>query len=61
MNRCSTRFKRSAEFSDLQHNSQFSFFSVFQACEVDVFEHPRFRDEFSHLVFKSFDATERLR
>ena len=57
MNRCSTRFKRSAEFSDLQHNSQFSFSSVYQACEVDVFEHPRFCDEFSHQVHEGLDAT----
>ena len=27
------------------------------ASEVDVFEHPRFCDEFSHLVNRSFDAT----
>ena len=27
------------------------------ASEVDVFEHPRFCDEFSHLVDRGFDAT----
>ena len=28
--------------------------------EVDVFDHPRFCDEFSHLVNRGFDATASL-
>ena len=33
---------------------------VYQVCEVDVFEQPRFCDEFSHLVTICFVATESL-
>ena len=50
LNRCFRRFKLSLEYSDWLLSSQSSYSSFLQACEVDVFEHPRFCDEFSHLV-----------
>ena len=36
--------------------SQITFLSVIQVFEVDVFEHPRFCDEFSHVVNRRFLA-----
>ena len=60
LKRCFRHSKRSVEFSDLFHNRQSSFSSVKQSCEVDVFEHPRFCDEFSHLVKGGFYTTASL-
>ena len=50
LKRCFRHFKRSVEFLDLLHDRQSSFSTVLQTCVVDVFEHPRFCDEFSHVV-----------
>ena len=36
--------------------SQITFLSVIQVFEVDVFKHPRFCDEFSHVVNRRFLA-----
>ena len=40
--------------SQLLYYSQITFLSVIQVFEVDVFEHPRFCDEFSHVVNRPF-------
>ena len=55
-----TRFKCFVEFSILLFSCKKSFCSVVQECEVDVFEHPRFCDEFSHLVKGCFVANSNL-
>ena len=52
--------KCSVELSDLLSSCHWTFSSVYQAWEVDVFEHPRFCDEFSHLVNRSFVSTASL-
>ena len=57
LNRCFRRFKLSLEYSDWLLSSQSSFSSALRACLVDVFDHPRFYVEFSHLVNRGFDAT----
>ena len=54
--RCLTRCKDFAAFSIIFFNCEKSFCSISQECEVDVFEHPRFCDEFSHLVKGTFVA-----
>ena len=40
--------------SQLLYYSQITIVSVIQVFEVDVFEHPRFCDEFSHVVNRRF-------
>ena len=60
LNRCFRHFKLSLDYSDLLLSSQSSFLSALRARYVDVFEHPRFCDEFSHLVNRGFDATASL-
>ena len=40
--------------SHLSYYSQITFLSVIQVFEVDVFEHPRFCDEFSHVLYRRF-------
>ena len=40
--------------SNLSYYSQITFLSVIQVFEVDVFEHPRFWDEFSHVLNRRF-------
>ena len=57
---CLTRFKCFVEFSTLLFSCQKFFCSVVQECEVDVFEHPRFCDEFSRLVKIRFVANSNL-
>ena len=52
--------KCSAEILDLLSCCHWTFSSVYLAWEVDVFEHPRFCDEFSHLVNRSFVSTASL-
>ena len=52
--------KCSVEWSDLLSSCHWTFSSVYEAWEVDVFEHPRFCDEFSHLVIRSFVVTASL-
>ena len=52
--------KCSVELSDFFIKLWLNFFSVYQACAVDVLEHPRFCDEFSHLVNRSFVSTTSL-
>ena len=52
--------KCSVELSDLLSSCHWTFSSVYQAWEVDVFEHPRFCDEFSHVVNRSFVSTASL-
>ena len=59
-NRCLKRFKLFLELSKSSFSCQCSFSSVSYLCEVDVFEHPRFRDEFSHLVNGRLFATGSL-
>ena len=61
VNKCFRRFKLSLEYSDWLLSSQSSFSTALRACEVDVFEYPKFCDELSHLVNESFDATASLR
>ena len=56
-NKCFRRFKLSLGYSDWFLSSQSSFSSALRACLVDVFDHPRFYVEFSHLVNRGFDAT----
>ena len=36
--------------SNLVKSCQYTFISDYQVCEVDVLKHPRFCDDFSHLV-----------
>ena len=52
--------KCSVEWSDLLSSCHWTVSSVYQACAVDVFEHPRFCDEFSHVVNTSFVSTATL-
>ena len=59
-NICFKWFKCSVELSNSLYSCQKCFPSVWQLCEVDVFEHHRFCDEFSHLVNGCFVATRRL-
>ena len=59
-NRCLTRFKHFAALSNLFFSCEKSLRSVSQECEVDVFEHPRFCDELSHLVKGCFVANSTL-
>ena len=49
--------KRSVEVSHLLYSFQISVSSVYQSLAVDVFEHPRFCDEFSYLVGRSLVPT----
>ena len=49
-NSCLKCFQRSIELSDLLKCSQWTLGSCDEVFEVDVFEHPRFCDEFSHLL-----------
>ena len=53
-------FKLSLELSKSSFSCQCSFSSVSWLFEVDVFEHPRFCDEFSHLVNGRLFATGSL-
>ena len=46
--------------AELLSSCQLPFISDKQVYEVDVFEHHRFCDEFSHLVDKSFLASPSL-
>ena len=55
-NWCLKRFQRSIDWSDLLHCSYWSFAALYQVFVVDVFEHPRFSDEFSHLLNARFLA-----
>ena len=57
LNKCFRRFKLSLGYSDWFLSSQSSFPSALRACLVDVFDHPKFYVEFSHLVNRGFDAT----
>ena len=52
--RCFRRFGGATEVLHSFCSCQYSFSSVEKVCEVDVFEHPRFRDEFSLLVKRHF-------
>ena len=52
--------KSSLELLNLLSSCDWTVSSVYQACAVDVFEHPRFCDEFSHVVNKSFVSTATL-
>ena len=55
-NSCLKCFQRSIELSDLLKCSQWTLGSCYEVFEVDVFEHPRFCDEFSHLLNARFVA-----
>ena len=52
-----TGLQRSIELSNLRYSCEFSFSSDKNVLEEDVFEHPRFCDECSHLVKRRFVAT----
>ena len=43
------------------HKVNNPFFLILHVCGVDVFKHPRFCDDFSHLVTRHFLATANLR
>ena len=45
----------------LSYYSKITFLSVIQVFEVDVFEHPRFCDEFSHVFNRRFIASVSFR
>ena len=55
-NSCLKCFQRSIELYDLLKCSQWTLGSCYEVFEVAVFEHPRFCDEFSHLLNARFVA-----